>query len=73
MAQLSVDYVRPELFDKAVDQKHCSYQSAVLVETLCTLRCRTSRYLMPIHQLWIPKYVNHFLKLLIFVFNRICN
>jgi hypothetical protein len=60
MAQTLVDYVRLELFDEAVDQRHLSYCSAVLGEMLYTLRCRTSRYLMPIHQLWIPKYVNRF-------------
>jgi hypothetical protein len=61
MAQLLDDYVRPELFDEVVDQKRRSYWSTVLGETLSTLRCKTSQHLMPIHQLWIPKYINRFL------------
>ncbi|WVZ78318.1 LOW QUALITY PROTEIN: hypothetical protein U9M48_026054 [Paspalum notatum var. saurae] len=55
MAQAAAPYVRPELFDEAVDRKHRSYLSAVLGESLGTIRARTSRQLMLIHELWIPK------------------
>jgi hypothetical protein len=54
-----LDYIRPELFDEAVDRHHRSYVSAVLEHSLGTIRCRTTRTLMPMHQRWIPKYVIH--------------
>jgi hypothetical protein len=50
----SLEYVRPELFDEAVDRHHRSYVSAVLGRSSGTIRCRTTRTLMPIHQRWIP-------------------
>jgi hypothetical protein len=54
-----LDYVRPELFDEAVDRQHRSYVSAVLGRPLGVIRCRTTRTLLPIHPQWIPKYVIH--------------
>ena len=53
----AAQYVRPELLNATVDNKHRSFLSVVLEETLGTVRCRTSRQLMPIHDLWVPKYV----------------
>jgi hypothetical protein len=50
-----LEYVRPELFDGAVDRHHRSYVSAVLGGPLGTIRCRTTRTLLPIHPRWIPK------------------
>jgi hypothetical protein len=52
-----LEYIRPELFDEAVDRYHRSYVSAVLGLSPGNIRCRTTRTLMPIHQRWIPKYV----------------
>ena len=54
-AQAAALYVQPELLEETVDQKHRSFLSAFLGETLGTLRYRTSRELMPIHDLWVPK------------------
>jgi hypothetical protein len=54
-----LDYVRPELFDEAVDRQHRSYVSAVLGRPLGAIRCRMTRTLLPIHPRWIPKYVIH--------------
>jgi hypothetical protein len=54
-----LDYVRPELFDEAVDRQHRSYVSAVLGRPLGAIRCRTTCTLLPIHLRWIPKYVIH--------------
>jgi hypothetical protein len=62
-----LQYVLPELFDEVVDRHHCSYVMAVLGRSLGTIRCRTSRTLMPIHQQWIPKYVNHIYYLFLFL------
>jgi hypothetical protein len=45
----SLEYVRPKLFDEAVDRHHRSYVSAVLGSPLGTIRCRTTRTLLPIH------------------------
>jgi hypothetical protein len=52
-----LEYVRLELFDEAVDRHHRSYVSVVLGGPLGTIRCRTTRTLLPIHQQWIPKHV----------------
>jgi hypothetical protein len=49
-----LEYVRPELLDEAVDRHHRSYVSAVLGRLPGTIRCRTTRTLMTIHQRWIP-------------------
>jgi hypothetical protein len=54
-----LEYVRPELFDEAVDWHHRSYVSAVLGCSPGNIRCRTTRTLMLIHQRWISKYVIH--------------
>jgi hypothetical protein len=56
-----LDYVRPELFDEAVDRHHRSYVSVVLSRPLGTIRRRTTRTLVLIHPRWIPKYVIHFI------------
>jgi hypothetical protein len=53
------EYVRPELFDEAVDWQHHSYVSTVLGGPLGMIRCRTTRTLMLINQRWISKYVIH--------------
>jgi hypothetical protein len=37
-----LEYVRPELFDEAVDQHHRSYVSVVLGCSLNLIRCRTT-------------------------------
>jgi hypothetical protein len=50
-----LDYVRPELFDEAVDRQHRSYVLAVLSRPFGAIRCRTTHTLLPIHSQWIPK------------------
>jgi hypothetical protein len=67
-----LEYVRPELFDEAVDRHHRSYVLAVLRGPLGTIRCRTTRTLMPIDQRWIPKYVIHIYYLFLFLYNSNC-
>jgi hypothetical protein len=54
-----LDYVRPELFDEAVDRHQRSCVSAVLGGPLGVIRCRTTRTLLLIHPRWIPKYIIH--------------
>jgi hypothetical protein len=54
-----LEYIRPELFDEAVDQHDRTYVSAVLGGPLGTIRFRTTRTLLPIHPRWTPKYVIH--------------
>jgi hypothetical protein len=44
-----LEYVRPELFDEAVDRHHYSYVSAVLGGPLGMIHCRTTRTLLLIH------------------------
>jgi hypothetical protein len=56
-----LEYVRPELFDEVVDQHHRSYMSAILGGPLGTIRCQTTRTLLPIHPRWIPMYVISYL------------
>jgi hypothetical protein len=67
-----LDYVRPELFDEAVDRYHHSYVSAVLGRPLGAICCRTTRTLLPIHSRWIPKYVIQFYYLFPFLENSNC-
>jgi hypothetical protein len=67
-----LEYVRPELFDEAVDRHHRSYVSAVLGGLLGTIRCLTIHMLMPIHQRWIPKYVIYIYYLFLFPYNSNC-
>jgi hypothetical protein len=67
-----LDYVRSELFDKAVDRHHRSYVSVVLGRPLGVIRCRTTRTLLPIHPRWIPKYVIYFYYLSSFFYNSNC-
>jgi hypothetical protein len=67
-----LEYVRPELFDEAVDRHHRSYVLAVLGRSLDTIRCRTCGSLMPIHQRWILKYVIHIYYLFLFLYNSNC-
>jgi hypothetical protein len=64
-----LEYVRPELFDEAVDRHHRLYVSAVLEQSPRTIRCRTTRTLMSIHQRWIPKYIIHIYYLFLFLYN----
>jgi multisubunit Na+/H+ antiporter MnhE subunit len=67
-----LDYVRPELFDEAVDRHHRSYVSVVLGGLLGAIRCRTTRTLLPIHPRWILKYVINIYYLFQFLYNSIC-
>jgi hypothetical protein len=67
-----LEYVRPEFFDEAVDRQDHSYVSAVLGGPLGTIRCRTTRTLMPIHQRWISKYVIYIYYLFLFLCNSNC-
>jgi hypothetical protein len=67
-----LDYVRPELFDEAVDRHRRSYVSAVLGRPLGVIRCRTTRMLLPIHPRWIPKHVTHLYYLFPFLYNSDC-
>jgi hypothetical protein len=67
-----LEYVRLELFDEAVDQHLRSYVSPILGGPLGTIRCQTTRMLMPMHQRWIPKYVIHIYYLVLFLYNSNC-
>jgi hypothetical protein len=67
-----LEYVRPELFDEAVDQHHRSYVSAVLGRSLGNICCRTTRTLMSIHQRYIPKYIIHIYYFFLFLYNSNC-
>ena len=51
-------YVTPELLEAQVDRRHRSFLSAVLGEDVGHVRSRTTHTLLPIHDLWVPKYVN---------------
>ena len=51
-------YVTPELLDREIDRRHRSFLSAVLGEDVGHVRSRTTRTLLPIHDLWVPMYVN---------------
>jgi hypothetical protein len=48
---------------------HRSYVSAVLDGSLGSIRCWTTRTLLPIHPRWIPKYVIHIYYLFMFLYN----
>jgi hypothetical protein len=50
--------VTPQLLDKDIDRKHHSFLSAALGEDVGHVRSRTTRTLLPIHDRWVPKYVN---------------
>jgi hypothetical protein len=50
--------VTPELLDRDTDRRHRSFLSAVCGEDVGHVRCRTTRTLLPIHDRWVPKYVN---------------
>jgi hypothetical protein len=51
-------YVTPELLDGKLDRRHRSFQSAVLGEDVGHVCSHTTRTLLSIHDLWVPKYVN---------------
>jgi hypothetical protein len=51
-------YVTPQLLDKDIDRKHRSFLSAALGEDVGHVRSCTTRTLLPIHDRWVPKYVN---------------
>jgi hypothetical protein len=51
-------YVTPQLLDRDIDRRHRSFLSAVLGEDVGHVRSRTTRTLLPIHDRWVPKYVN---------------
>jgi hypothetical protein len=67
-----VEYVRPKLFDEAVDRHHRSYVSVVLGLSPGNIRCQTTRTLMSVHQRWILKYVIHIYYLFLFLYNSNC-
>jgi hypothetical protein len=46
------------LRDREIDRRHRSFLSAVLGEDVGHVRSRTTRMLLPIHDLWVPKYMN---------------
>jgi hypothetical protein len=48
----------PELLDGDIDRRHRSFLSAVLGEDVGHVCSRTTCTLLPIHDLWVPKYVN---------------
>jgi hypothetical protein len=50
--------VTPQLLDRDIDRRHSSFLSAVLGEDVGHVRSRTTRTLLPIHDRWVPKYVN---------------
>jgi hypothetical protein len=56
-AELEV-YVTPQLLDRDIDRRHRSFLSTVLGEDVGHVCSRTTRTLMPIHNRWVPKYVN---------------
>jgi hypothetical protein len=56
-AELEV-YMTPQLLDRDIDRRHRSFLSTVLGEDVGHVRSRTTRTLMPIHNRWVPKYVN---------------
>jgi hypothetical protein len=51
-------YVTPQLLGREINRRHRSFLSAVLREDVGHVRSRTTRTLLPIHDLWVPKYVN---------------
>jgi hypothetical protein len=51
-------YVKPQLLDRDIDRRHRSFLSAVLGEDVGHVRSHTTRTLLPIHDRWVPKYVN---------------
>jgi hypothetical protein len=51
-------YVMPQLSDRDIDRRHRSFLSAVLGEDVGHVCSRTTRLLLPIHDLWVLKYVN---------------
>jgi hypothetical protein len=51
-------YMTPQLLDREIDRRHRSFLSAVLGEDVGHVRSRTTRMLLPIHDLWVPKYMN---------------
>jgi hypothetical protein len=48
----------PELLEAKVDLRHRSFLSAILEEDLRHVHSRTTSMLMPIYDLWVPKYVD---------------
>jgi hypothetical protein len=51
-------YVTLQLLDRDIDRRHRSFLSTVLGENVEHVSSRTMRTLLPIHDLWVPKYVN---------------
>jgi hypothetical protein len=50
--------VTSRLLDWEINSRHRSFLSAILGEDVGHMRSRTMRTLRPIHDLWVPKYVN---------------
>jgi hypothetical protein len=50
--------VTPKLLDMEIDRRHRSFMSAILREDVGHVRSHTTRTLLLIHDLWVPKYVN---------------
>jgi hypothetical protein len=57
-AEAAVLYMRPKLLEARVDLKHRSYLLAVFGEDLGHVLSLTMHTLLPIHGLWVPKYMN---------------
>jgi hypothetical protein len=51
-------HVTPKLLDMEIDRRHRSFMSAILREDVGHVRSHTTRTLLLIHDLWVPKYVN---------------
>jgi hypothetical protein len=51
-------YVTHQLLDRDIERRHRSFLSAVLREDVGHVRSHTTRTLLPIHDRWVPKYVN---------------
>jgi hypothetical protein len=50
--------VTSQLLDRDIDRMHRSFLSAILKEDVGHVCSRTTRTLLPIHDRWVPKYVN---------------
>jgi hypothetical protein len=51
-------YMTPELLDRDTDRRHRSFMSTVPAEDVGHVCCCTTRTLLPIHDRWVPKYMN---------------
>jgi hypothetical protein len=51
-------YVTPQLLDRDINRRHRSFLSVVLRLDVGYMRSYTTPTLLPIHDRWVPKYVN---------------